>query len=232
MHVHKVGLRTSRAIRWMAGAAVAALLVGGGVALGANLTPGIAKSQASMRLVSSSAIRSAALGDLSGTGRKHDLARLRACRAAARQLAKNGHRAPVLANTGRTKLRACLREYHLRGLLLLRRLLLVGGEHGQITFKTKKGSSTVAFERGVIQTASSTFVAVKAADGTTLTWRLVSKTAVVRVKHRAKGRGRIGGKNRTIDRVSASALAAGQRVFVVGAVVGGTDNARLIIIRG
>lgn len=225
--MHRAGLGTSRVIRWMAGVAVAALLVGGGVALGANLTPGSAKTRASVSLVSSSAIRSAAFGDLSATGRQHDLAGLRTCIAAARQLAKSGHR-----SAARAKRRACLREYHARGLLLLRRLLLVGGEHGQITFRTKKGSSTVAFERGVIQTASSSFIAVKAADGTTVTWRLVSKTAVVRVKHRASGRVRVGGKNRTIDRVSASALAAGQRVFVVGAVVGGTDNARLIIIRG
>jgi hypothetical protein len=154
----------------MAGLAVAAMLVGGGVALGADLTAGNAKTKANVSLVSSSAIP---------------------------------------------------RHHHARGLVLLRRLLHVRrAEYGQITFKTKKGSRTVAFERGVIQTASSGSVVVKAADGTTMTWHLVGKTAVIRVK------------NRTRDRASASALAAGQRVFVVGAVVGGTDNARLIIIRG
>lgn len=207
----------------MAGLAVATLLVGGGVALGANLTAGNANTQA-VALVNSSAIRSAALGG-------HDLAGLRTCLAAARQLEKSGHRA-----VARAKRRACLRQHHARGLLLLRRLLLIGGEHGQITFRTKKGSRTVAFERGVIQTASSSSLVVKAADGTTLTWHLVSKTAVVRVQYRPRSRvrdrTRIRGKNRTIDRVSALALAAGQRVFVVGAVVGGTDAARLIIIRG
>jgi hypothetical protein len=175
----------------MAGLAVAALLVGGGVALGANLRAGNANTQA-VALVNSSAIRSAVLGG-------HDHAGLRA-----------------------------------RGLLLVRRLMLVGAEHGQITFRTRKGSRTVAFERGVIQTASLSSVVVKAADGITLTWHLVSKTAVVRVRDRVgdRNRTRIRGKNRTIDRVSALALAAGQRVFVVGAVVGGTDAARLIIIRG
>ena len=209
--VHNVGLRGSRVIRWMAGLAVAALLVGGGVALGANLTAGNANTQA-VSLVIGSAIRSAALGD-------NDLAGLRMCLAAARHMGNSGHRA-----VARAERRACVRQYHARGLLLLRRLLLVGGEHGQITFRTKKGSRTVAFERGVIQTASSSSVVVKAADGTTLTWHLVSKTAVIRAQYRTK--------DRTIDRVSASALAAGQRVFVVGAVVGGTDDARLVIIRG
>lgn len=224
--MQNVGLGGSRAIRWMAGLAVAALLVGGGVALGANLSTGNAKTQA-VTLVNSTAIRSAALGGLPGVSLKHDLAGLRKCLAAARQLAKSGHHAAA-----RAERRACLRRYHARGLLLLRRLLLVGGEHGQITFKTKEGSRTVAFERGVIQTASSSSVVVKAADGTTLTWHLISKTALVRVQNRANDRTRIRGENRTIDRVSASALAAGQRVFVVGAVVGGTDDARLIIIRG
>jgi hypothetical protein len=228
LRVHNVEVRTSRVIRWMAGLAAAALLVGGGVALGANLTAGNAKSQANLTLVSSSAIRSAAMGGgLAGASSKHDLAGLRKCVATARHLAKSGHRAAAL-----TKFRACLREYHARGLLLLRRLLRVGGEYGQITFKTKKGSAIVAFERGVIQSASSSSVVVEAADGTTMTWHLVSKTAVVRVQLRAKGRAGIRIKNRTINRASASALAAGQRVFAVGAVVGGTDVARLVIIRG
>ena len=222
-----IGLRTSRAIRWMAGLAVAALLVGGGVALGANLTAGNPKTQANLTLVSSSAVRSAALGGVSGPSLRHDLAGFRKCLAAARRLAQSGQHAAA-----RAKRRACVREYHLGGLLLLHRLLLIGGEHGQITFNTKKGSRTVGFERGLIQTASSSSVVVKAADGTTTMWHLVSKTVVVRIKHRTKNRAAGLLKNRTIARVSALALAAGQRVFVVGAVVGGTDNARLIIIRG
>lgn len=225
--MHKVGLPGSRVIRWMAGLVIAALLVGGGVALGANLAAGTANSQASVSLVSSTAMRSAADGSLSAASLKHDLAGLRKCLAAARRLAKSGHHAAA-----RAKLRACVREYHAGGLLLLRRLLRVGGEYGQITYKTKKGSITVAFERGVIQTAAKSAVVVKAADGTTWTWHLVSRTVVIRVKNRGRGGIRIRGRNRTIDRASASALAAGQRVFVVGAVVGGTDDARLIIIRG
>src|SRR5215472_3718224 len=178
----------------MAGLAVAALLVGGGVALGANLTAGHAKTRADVTLVSSSAIASAAQSDFSGTSLRHDLAGLRRCLAAARQMAKSGHHSAAKA-----KRRACVRRYHAHGLLLLRRLLRIGGEHGQITFSTKKGRRTVAFERGVIRAASPSTVVVRAADGTTLTWHLVSRTAVIRVQKRAKDRIRILGKNRAID---------------------------------
>ncbi len=109
---------------------------------------------------------------------------------------------------------------HLRRAVLrravLRRIARLGAEQGQITFKTKKGTKTVAFMRGIIQRASSGSFAVKDADGSSLTWNLVAKTAVIRAK----------------QRIGVSALATGQRVFVVGPVVGGTDEARLIVIRG
>jgi hypothetical protein len=204
-------VRVSRTIRWMVGLAVAALLVGGGIALGANLTAS-GPSEASLKLVSSQAITGSAV--TSGT-LKQDLAGLRKCLAAARHLAKTGHHAAA-----RAKRHACLRQHHVGRLLLLRRLLRSRAEHGQVTFKTKKGTRTVAFERGLVQSATSSSVVVKAADGTTWTWNLVSKTVVAQAK------------NRVVTRTSASALAAGQRVFVVGAVVGGADKARLIIIRG
>lgn len=195
----------------MVGLVVVALLAGGGVALGADLSSPSGRAQTSLRLVSSSFVG----GGVSGIRGKHDLAGLRTCLATARQLARTGHH-----TAARARRRACVREFHARGLLLLRRLLRVGGEHGQITFKTKKGSRTVAFERGLVQNASSSSVVVKAADSTIVRWNLTSKTVIIAIMDRAK------------TRASASALAAGQRVFVVGAVVGGADNARLIIIRG
>jgi len=99
---------------------------------------------------------------------------------------------------------------------VLRRILRLGGEQGQITFRTKKGTKTVVFMRGIIQRAPSGSFAVKDADGSSLTWNLVAKTAVIRAK----------------KRIGVSALATGQRVFVVGPVVGGADEARLIVIRG
>ncbi|HET9894732.1 MAG TPA: hypothetical protein VFQ44_07335 [Streptosporangiaceae bacterium] len=118
-----------------------------------------------------------------------------------------------------------LKHDHLRR-AVLRRLLRLGAERGQITFRTAKGTKitfrtakgtrTVAFLRGVVQRASSGSFAVKDTNGGTSTWNLRTKTAIVRAR----------------KRVGVSALAAGQRVFVVGLVVGGADEARLIVIRG
>lgn len=95
------------------------------------------------------------------------------------------------------------------------RLRRVGGEHGEFTFRTKKGTRTVAFERGTIESVSGTDVTVRAADGTTWTWVLTS-TSVVREDG---------------SRTSSSALAAGERVFAGGPVTGATHDARLIVIR-
>jgi len=223
--------RRNPVARWLAALVSAALLVGGGVVLGAHLASGTSPAPLSMKLTSSyqhhghAAALSSVLGhtgsatslsDIAmsgGAGKnwRRDLAGLRSCLRTARKLARSGHFAAA-----RAKLLSCLSEYHARWLLLVRRLLLLGGVHGQITFMTKKGSRTVVFERGVIQTVSKNSTQVKAADGTVMTWTLISKTLIVRAKHLA----------------STAALAVGQRVFVVGAVVGGADNARLIIIRG
>jgi hypothetical protein len=195
----------------MAAVAALAMLVGAGVALGAHLradsgTTRTTTTKADLRLVGNTAISSS----LSAASLKRDLSGLRRCLKIARHLARTGHPADARATA-----RACVREFHAAGLLLLRRLLRLGGEYGKITFKTKKGGVTVAFERGIIRTVASGSVILKAADGTIQTWNLVSRTFVVRTKNRA----------------STSVLAAGQRVFVVGAVVGGADSARLIIIR-
>jgi len=56
---------------------------------------------------------------------------------------------------------------------------------------------------------------VRAQDGTTWTWDLVSTTAV---RQHAR-------------RVATSALSAGQHVFVGGPVTGHANDARLIVIR-
>jgi hypothetical protein len=97
----------------------------------------------------------------------------------------------------------------------LGRLRRLGGVDGQFTFHNKTGFHTVAFERGTIQSVSGSDVVIKAADGTTWTWQIVSDT-VVRKN---------GGKATT------SALSAGETVFAGGPVVSGTRDARLIVIR-
>ncbi len=97
----------------------------------------------------------------------------------------------------------------------LARLRLLGGVDGQFTFHNKTGFHTLAFERGTIQSVSGSDVVIKAADGTTWTWVIVSDTVV-----------RKGGSKTTT-----SALSAGETVFAGGPVVSGAKDARLIVIR-
>jgi hypothetical protein len=97
----------------------------------------------------------------------------------------------------------------------LGRLRALGGVEGEFTFHNSTGYHTLAFERGTIQSVSGTNVVVRAPDGTTWTWLIVSNT-VVRQS---------GGKTTT------SALTAGQPVFAGGPIVNGAKDARLIVIR-
>jgi hypothetical protein len=97
----------------------------------------------------------------------------------------------------------------------LGRLRHFGGVDGTATFHNKTGFHTLSFERGIIQSVSGSDVVIKAADGTTWTWHVVSDT-VVR-KNGAKA--------------TTSALSAGETVFAGGPVVSGARDARLIIIR-
>jgi hypothetical protein len=97
----------------------------------------------------------------------------------------------------------------------LARLRRLGGIDGQFTFQTKSGPKTLAFERGTIQSVSGNDVVVKAKDGTTWNWTLVSDSVV-----RQDG-----------SKTTNGALAAGEQVFVGGPVVSGSHDARLIVIR-
>ena len=97
----------------------------------------------------------------------------------------------------------------------LGRLRRLGGVAGQFTFHNKTGFHTLAFERGIVQSVSGSDVVIKAADGTTWTWQIVSDT-VVR-KNGAK--------------TTTSALSAGETVFAGGPVVSGAKDIRLIVVR-
>jgi hypothetical protein len=97
----------------------------------------------------------------------------------------------------------------------LARLRRLGGVDGEFTYHNKTGFHTLAFERGTIQSVSGSDVVVKASDGTTWAWTIVSDTVV-----------RKGGSKTT-----ASTLAAGESVFAGGPVVNGARDARLIVIR-
>jgi hypothetical protein len=111
--------------------------------------------------------------------------------------------------------RAALRAAHCLG--WRRRLFRAGllrGIDGQVTIRTAAGLRTLAFERGTVQSVSGSTVVVRAADGTTWTWHLVSNTVVRR-----------GGA-----KVPRTALSQGQPVWVGGPVASGAKDARLIVI--
>jgi hypothetical protein len=97
----------------------------------------------------------------------------------------------------------------------LARLRRLGGLYGQYTYETKTGSDTLAFERGTITSVGGGDVTVRAANGTSWTWELVSTTVV-----RESG-----------QKVAESTLATGETVFAGGPVTNGAKDARLIVIR-
>jgi len=97
----------------------------------------------------------------------------------------------------------------------LARLRALGGVDGEATFHNKTGYHTLAFERGTITSISGNDVVIKAPNGDTLTWLIVSDTVV---RHN-------GAKTTT------GSLATGQTVFAGGPVVNGARDARVIVIR-
>jgi hypothetical protein len=95
------------------------------------------------------------------------------------------------------------------------RFFLLRGVDGQFSFRSRTGTiRTLAYERGVIESVNGSSIVVKAADGTTWTWALVSNTVV-----REQG-----------GVVSESALSTGEQVWAGGPVVNGTKDARLIFV--
>ena len=97
----------------------------------------------------------------------------------------------------------------------LARLRALGGVDGEFTFHNSTGFHTLAFERGAIQSVNGSTVVVRAPDGTTWSWQIVSDTVVRQSGHKT----------------TTSALATGQTVFVGGPVINGAKDARLIVIR-
>ena len=114
-------------------------------------------------------------------------------------------------STGSTS--TATQQRHVRAALA--RLRRLGGIDGQFTFETKTGPKTLAFERGTIQSVAGSDVVVRAKDGTTWNWTLVSDSIV-----RQDG-----------SKTTSGALSAGELVFVGGPVVKGSHNARLIVVR-
>ncbi len=221
-------------LAWTAGLVAAVALGAGGIVAGVSLaghsSPAASTSAAgpaagtnaqaaalNTALNSADASSALALTSSSGTavsgGSAASAVAAHPCAAAlktARAARKAGH--PAAA-------RAALKAAGARCRALRHRLFraaLRRGIDGQFAFRGKGGTiRTVAFQRGIVQSASGGTVVVHAADGSTWTWDLVSSTVV-----------RQSGKKTTT-----SALATGEPVWVGGPVVSGAKDARLIVIK-
>lgn len=219
--------RRRNPLLWTAGLVAAGALAIGGIAAGAALaghSSPAASSTAAGPSTQAAALNSAldsadspgtlALTSSGGAAASTATsARAHLCASAvkaARAARQAGH--PAVA-------RADLRKAGVRCLGWRRRLArvaLLRGIDGQFTFRAKNGDvRTLAFQRGTVQSVSSSDIVVQAADGTTWTWDLVSNSVV-----------RESGK-----KTSTSALSAGEPVWVGGPVVSGTKDARLVVIR-
>jgi hypothetical protein len=235
--------RRSRSLRWSAGIALAALLAGGGALAATELAgspapaeAGSAEQAAALNTILSSASSPAAgvasapaspAATAAGSAPASSVAASPAASAAdAAALSPSAPvaavRAPVAGRCRRAVVRLRATRHPRAARVVARfcrnrlvRLRVLGGMHGQFTFTTKSGTRTLAFARGVVESASAGQVVVKSADGTSWTWNLVSSTVV-----REQGR-----------KVARTALADGEQVFVGGPVVSGANDARLIVIR-
>jgi hypothetical protein len=184
--------RFGRAKRLAATIAASAALLGCGAAIGIALTGGASAS--------TGASGSTGTASSSLAGESSALAAGKCAKIAA-ELRFSGHPAAAM-------------RLHALCIDPLLRLALIGGEYGQVTFKGKTSTKTIAFERGTVESVTGSAVIVRAQDGTTWTWDLTASTAI-----HAAGQG-----------TTQATLAAGDRVFVGGPVVSGGRDARLIRI--
>jgi hypothetical protein len=229
-----------KALRWTAGLLAAALLAGGGAIAGMRLashsSPGTSSgpttSQAGLaNTAQQGALLNQTLSDASSAGALSTGATVAggAGASASGAAAGAGAKAPVCARarhasrvarrSGMPRLARRIGVGAARCRLARRRVFaffLLRGVDGQFTIQTKQGTKTLAYERGVIQSVSAgKSITVKASDGTTWTWDLVSTTVI---------RDRQG-------KLSQSSLTSGTTVWVGGPVAQGAKDARLIVVR-
>jgi hypothetical protein len=155
-----------------------------------------------------------------GTGTAGTGAAGTAAAPAARRCARAARAARMARLTGHPHLSRAARAATARCRFIRRRIVrffLLRGVDGQFSFRTPAGAiRTLAYERGVIESVNGgSSIVVKAADGTTWTWDLVSRTVV----------------RDSSGKVSESTLAVGEPVWVGGPVISGAKDARLIFVR-
>jgi hypothetical protein len=247
-----------RSWRWTAGIALAALLAGGGVIAGASLAsttlsapaastgtsgsgtagstgggaaaPGGGAAPASQAALLDATLNAAGAPDAAvttstagatsaggppaaGTSAAVTTPAVRRCAQLART-ARDARRAghPRLSGAARAATARC--RFIRRRIV---RFFLLRGVDGQFSFTAAEGTvRTLAYVRGVIESVSNgTSIVVKAADGSSWAWQLVSTTVV----------------RDSSGKISQSALAVGEPVWVGGPVVSGAKDARLIFVR-
>jgi len=191
--------RTRRVVTTVAASAV---LLGGGAGIGMALTGGASASTANSQNVGS--VTGTSIGAGTGTGATNA-----ASTAAAGRCAKL---VQALRNHDRLRAANGVQAFCRHRLL---RLALVGAEHGEVTFQTKAGPKTFAFERGTIQAVTGSAITVMAKDGTTWSWDLTSSSKLRQAGHQ----------------VTTANLSTGEQILVAGPVVNGTRDATLIRIR-
>jgi hypothetical protein len=230
-----------KALHWTAGLLAAALLLGSGTIAGMRLaahsspvaSSGATPGQAGpATFAQQGALLDQTLSDASAPGALNSTGAALAGGAGASAggaAAGAAAQAPVCARA-----RHVSRVAHQAGLPRVARRLGVGAAHcrrarrrvfaffllrgvdGQFTIQTRRGIKTLAYERGVIQSVTAgKSITVKASDGTTWTWDLVSTTVI---------RDRQG-------KVSQSNLTTGTPVWAGGPVISGAKDARLIVVR-
>jgi hypothetical protein len=229
-----------KALRWTVGIALAAVLAGGGVIAGVSLasptlstTPTASTGTASTGSAAAPAGQAALLNTaLNAAADPNAAAATTAGAASSGAAASPAGAGPATGPCARAVRAARLARLEGRpraarqaaAVAVIRcrfirhriiRFFLLRGIDGQFTFRGRTGTiRTLAYERGVIESVSSSSIVVKGDDGTTSTWDLVSNTVV-------REPGRV---------VSESALGNGEQVWVGGPVVNGTKDARLIFV--
>jgi hypothetical protein len=139
---------------------------------------------------------------------------------AARRCAQLARTARAARRSGHPRLSGAARAATARCRFIRRRIVrffLLRGVDGQFSFTAADGTvRTLAYVRGVIESVSNgTSIVVKAADGSSWAWQLVSTTVV----------------RDSSGKISQSTLAVGEPVWVGGPVVSGAKDARLIFVR-
>ncbi|HXZ65559.1 MAG TPA: hypothetical protein VEH05_12540 [Streptosporangiaceae bacterium] len=192
-----------RARRFLLTAAAGAVLLGGGTAIGIVLTGGASAATSSPPVDTATTSASPSTSPSSSTGTGVGAGSGTGAAGKCKTLAE------ALLLTNHARLAA---ELHALCTHPVLGVVLFGGEYGTVTYRGKSGPTTVAFERGTVESDIGSVITVTSPDGSmTWSWNIAPNTVI-----RQDG--------------SPATVSDGDTVLVVGTVAGGANNARLIRI--